>query len=148
MLDLLSGVINIKGSTGYSFHMDDIRLIGKTGTGQVAKDGKYRSDGYYTHSFVGLAPYDDPEIVIAYWYQGKVSGNANSSELIKSVVRASLNKLNEQSVKEVETSTYILDSYTNQSIDFVKKSLTQNQLTPLVIGDGDTVLDQYPKSKT
>lgn len=148
MLDLLSGVINIKGSTGYTFHMDDIRLIGKTGTGQVAKDGKYRSDGYYTHSFVGLAPYDDPEIVIAYWYQGKISGNANSSELVKSVVRATLNKLNEQSVKEVETSTFVLDSYTNQSVDFVKKSLTQNQLTPLTIGDGDTVLDQYPKSKT
>ncbi|WP_050636457.1 penicillin-binding protein [Candidatus Stoquefichus sp. SB1] len=148
MLDLLSGVINIKGSTGYTFHMDDIRLIGKTGTGQVAKDGKYRTDNYYTHSFVGLAPYDDPEIVIAYWYQGKVSGNANSSALIKAVTRAALNKLNEQSVKEVETSTFVLDSYTNQSTDFAKKTLSQHQLIPLTIGDGDTVLEQYPKAKT
>lgn len=59
-----------------------------------------------------------------------------------------MNKLNEQSVKEVETSTFVLDSYTNQSTDFAKKTLSQHQLIPLTIGDGDTVLEQYPKAKT
>lgn len=145
--DLLDGVINIKGSTGYKFHMDDIRLIGKTGTGQVAKDGRYLS-GYNTHSFAGLAPYDDPQIVIVFWYQNSIAGNTVSSNLVKAVTRVALDKLNETPTKEVETSTYVLDSYTNQSTDFVTKTLKNNQLTPVIIGDGKSVIDQYPKSKT
>lgn len=147
MRDLLSGVINIKGSTGYKFHMDDINLIGKTGTGQVAKDGKYMS-GYYTHSFAGLAPYDDPQVVVVFWYQGTVSGNTVPSQLVSAVVRTALNKINTQPAKEVETSTFVLDSYKNQSLDFAKTILTQHQLSPLVIGDGNTVMDQYPKAQS
>ena len=147
MRDLLSGVINIKGSTGYKYHMDDINLIGKTGTGQVAKDGRYMS-GYYTHSFAGLAPYDDPQIVIVFWYQGYVSGNTIPSQLVSAVVRTALNKINEQPAKEIETSTFVLDSYKNQSVDFAKKILTQHQLSPLIIGDGKTVMEQYPKAQS
>lgn len=147
MRDLLSGVINKKGSTGYNYHMDDINLIGKTGTGQVPKDGGYMS-GYYTNSFVGLAPYDDPEVVIVFWCQGSKFTTTAAADVIQSVVRTALGKLNEQPAKEVETSTFVLDSYANQSVDFAKNILTQHQLTPLVIGDGDTVIDQYPKSKT
>lgn len=147
MRSLLSGVVNGKGNTGYTFHMEDINLIGKTGTGQVAKDGKYMS-GYYTHSFAGLAPYEDPEVVIVFWYQGAKSGNKIPAELVSSVIRTALNKINTQPAQEVETSTFVLDSYTNQSVEFAKTILTQNQLTPLTIGDGQTVIDQYPKAKT
>lgn len=147
MRDLLSGVINLKGSTGYPYHMDDIRLIGKTGTGQVAKDGRYRSN-YYTNSFVGLAPYDDPEVVVVLWYQSYAGSAVNSAKVVNGVVRAALNKINEQPVKKVETSTFVLDSYLNQSVDFAKKILTSHQLSPLTIGDGKTVIDQYPKAKT
>lgn len=145
--DLLDGVVNIKGSTGYKFHMDDIRLIGKTGTGQVAKDGGYMSN-YYTHSFSGLAPYDDPQVVVVFWYQTAISGNTVASNLVKAVTRVALDKLNKTPTEEVETSTYVLDSYTNQSVEFVNQMLTNNQLVPFVVGDGKTVIDQYPKSKT
>jgi Cell division protein FtsI/penicillin-binding protein 2 len=146
--DLLNGVINIKGSTGQRFRMEDVALIGKTGTGQVAKDGKYLGDNYYTHSFAGLAPYEDPEIVIVFWYQGAVSGNKVPSELVSAVVRTALNKIHQQPAQEVETSTFVLDSFTNQSTEHVKKILTDHQLTPIIVGDGKTILSQYPKAKT
>ena len=45
---------------------DDINLIGKTGTGQVAQTGGYKQN-FYTNSFAGLAPYDDPQVVIVLW---------------------------------------------------------------------------------
>lgn len=147
MRTLLKDVVNGKGNTGYTFHMEDINLIGKTGTGQVAKDGRYMS-GYYTHSFTGLAPYEDPEVVIVFWFQGAQAGNKIPAELVSSVIRTSLNKINTQPTQEVETSTFVLDAYTNQSVDFAKGILTQHQLTPLIVGDGNTVIDQYPKSKT
>lgn len=146
MKDLLSGVINKKGSTGYAYHMDDIELIGKTGTGQVAKDGKYLSN-YHTHGFTGLAPYDDPRIVIVVWYQSSVSGKTSVSNLVKAVTRTALNKIEDAPTEEVETSTYVLDSYLNQSVDYAKKILTNNQITPLIIGDGKTILDQYPRAQ-
>ncbi len=147
MRDLLYGVVNIKGNTGYTFHMDDIALIGKTGTGQVAEDGKYKSD-YYTHSFAGLAPYDDPQIVIVFWYQGAVSGNKAAAQMVSAVVRTALAKLNEQTTEEVEVSTFVLDSYINQSVEFAENILTEHQLVPIIIGDGDTIIGQYPQSKT
>lgn len=147
MQKLLSGVINKKGSTGYTFRMDDMNLIGKTGTGQVAKDGKYMS-GYYTHSFAGLAPYEDPEISIVFWYQGPTIGNKVPAELVRNVMHIARNKVNQQPAKEIQTSTFILDSYINQSTAFVKTVLNQHQLEPLIIGNGDTVIDQYPKAKS
>ena len=147
MRDLLSGVINIKGSTGYSYHMDDINLIGKTGTGQVAQTGGYKQN-FYTNSFAGLAPYDDPQVVIVLWYQGKNASTKVAAELVQGVVRTALNKINAQPVKEIETSTFVLDSYMNQSTEFAKSVLTKHQLSTLLIGDGDTVIDQYPKAKT
>ncbi len=147
MRDLMDGVINKKESTGYLYHMDDIRLIGKTGTGQVAKDGRYLS-GYNTHSFAGLAPYDDPQIAIVVWYQNSISGSVSVSNLVKSVTRVALNKLNTKPIEKVETSTYLLYSYLNQSVTYAKDILSSHQLTPLIIGDGTTIIDQYPKAQT
>lgn len=147
MRDLLSGVINISGSTGYKYHMDDINLIGKTGTGQIVQDGSYVS-GYYTHSFCGLAPYDDPEVVIVLWYQSGTTDNVNAATLVQAVVRSALNKLNEQEIKIVASSSYTLDSYANQSTSYVSSLLSTNQLTPVVVGDGDIVLSQYPYANT
>lgn len=146
--DLLQGVINKKGSTGYNYRMDDVNLIGKTGTGQVAsKSGGYRS-GYYTHSFVGMAPYDDPQVILVMWYQGASSSTTAAAKVVQGGMRAALNKVNQQPAKVVETSTFVLDNYTNQSVEFAKDMLSQHQLSTLVVGDGDTVLSQYPKAQT
>ncbi len=144
---LLDGVVNIEGNTGYYYHMDDVRLIAKTGTGQIAENGRYKS-GYYTNSFVGLAPYDDPEIVIVLWSQNKGYTNRGATELIQGITRAALNKLNEQPLKEVEVSTVVLDNYMNQSKTHVNEVLKTNQLTPIFVGDGDIVISQFPNSKT
>ncbi len=138
MRDLLSGA---------PYKMDDIHLIGKTGTGQVAKDGHYLS-GYNTHGFVGLAPYDDPQIEIVVWYQNSIAGSTSVANLVKAVMRTAMNKMNTQPAKEIETSTYVLDSYTNQSQTYVKEMLASHQLTPIFVGDGKTILSQYPMAKS
>lgn len=146
--DLLKGVINEKGSTGYNYRMDDVNLIGKTGTGQVASEtGGYRS-GYYTHSFVGMAPYDDPQVILVMWYQGTSSSTTSAAKVVQGGIRAALNKLNTQPSQVVETSTFVLDNYMNQSVDYAKEVLSNHQLSSLVVGDGDVVISQYPKAQT
>ena len=145
MRDLMSGVVNSGIGTGSAYKMDDIHIIGKTGTGQVAKDGAYLSN-YNTHGFVGMAPYDDPQIIIVLWYQNSINGNTSSSKLVQAVTRTALSKLNEQPTVEVETSTYVLDSYMNQSVTYTSSHLSKNQITPIYIGNGNVVIDQYPKA--
>lgn len=149
MRDLMDGVINKEGSTGYRYHMKDLRLIGKTGTGQMVIDGKY-SKSMHTHSFSGLAPYNDPDIVIVLWYQTKDSHDNVEvrSHFVKTMTRAAISQLNKQPEKKVKTSLYTLDNYTNQSTAFAKEMLTSHSLTPIIIGDGKTVVDQYPSAKT
>ena len=142
MRDLMSGVVN-EGGTGTAYKMDDIHLIGKTGTGQVAKNGAYLSN-YNTHGFVGLAPYDDPQIVIVLWYQNSITGNTSSAKLVQAVTRTALSKLNEQPTVEVETSTFVLDSYINQSVNYTTSHLSKNKVTPIYVGNGSVVVDQYP----
>ena len=143
---LLYGVINEQG-TGKNYKMDDVELIGKTGTGQVAKNGAYMED-YYTHSFCGMAPYDDPQIEVVVWYQSYKSGTKVVANMIKSVVSVALNELYEETGQVVESSITKLPSYTNQSTSFTQSQLKSAGLDSIVIGDGKTVIDQYPKKNT
>lgn len=149
MRDLMDGVINKKGSTGYVYHMEDVRLIGKTGTGQIVKDGAY-SGVCHTHSFGGLAPYDDPEIVIVLWYQCHDDDDRTEvrANFVQTMTRAAVNLLEDQPEQQVETKSFTLDSYKNHSVDFANSILTSHSLVPVIIGDGTTVLNQYPSAYT
>ena len=67
--------------------------------------------------------------------------------MVKAVTRTALNKLNTQETKEVKTSTFVLDSYLNQSVNYAQDILTQNQVTPIIVGDGKTIINQYPRAE-
>ena len=58
--EALESVVAI--GTGCNAFHDKMRIGGKTGTAQKAKDGHY-VDGQYIVSFIGFAPANDPEIV-------------------------------------------------------------------------------------
>lgn len=50
-----------QGSGGNAY-LDGYRVAGKTGTAQVAQNGRYAS-GHYIVSFIGMAPANDPKLV-------------------------------------------------------------------------------------
>lgn len=82
------------------------------------------------------------------WYQGSSASTVESAKVVQAGIRAALNKLNEQPSQVVETSTFVLDNYTNQSVDYAKDVLSNHQLSSLVVGDGNVIVDQYPKAQT
>ena len=43
---------------------------------------------------------------------------------------------------------YKIKSYINRSVDEVKKDLSENKLQPIIIGDGDKIINQYPLKNT
>ncbi|QEW00295.1 penicillin-binding protein 2 [Microbacterium caowuchunii] len=54
----------VQGGLSKAVAIDGYRLGGKTGTGEVAENGRYKSGVYFT-TLIGFAPADDPEYVVA-----------------------------------------------------------------------------------
>jgi cell division protein FtsI (penicillin-binding protein 3) len=67
---MLEGVTN-EGGTAENAAIPGYRVAGKTGTAQRVVDGRYQG---YTASFVGFAPADDPQIVVAVSVQDPKNG--------------------------------------------------------------------------
>ncbi len=147
---LMSEVINNpeKGS-GTAFKMDDVHLFGKTGTGELIENGAY-VQGKYTYSLAGLAPYDDPEIVVFTGMRSRDVAEARfvaQPELVKTMVRSGLACLNQNKTGTTSQSTleFKLNNFTNQSVDYARMMVEYNKATPEVIGDGSVIIDQLPK---
>ncbi len=68
---MMEGVV-VEGGTALKAAVPGYRVAGKTGTAQRAVDGGYRG---YTASFIGMAPADDPELVVAVVLQSPVKGH-------------------------------------------------------------------------
>ncbi|MCH7230089.1 penicillin-binding protein 2 [Glycomyces sp. L485] len=60
---LLQAPIADGTGTGQNAHLENYRLAGKTGTGKLVKDGEYAPGS--VASFVGFAPAEDPQYVVA-----------------------------------------------------------------------------------
>ncbi len=63
VLSMLEGAVG-EGGTGGNAAVPGFRVAGKTGTAQAAGEGGYAGNGY-TSSFIGAAPAEDPELVVA-----------------------------------------------------------------------------------
>lgn len=52
----------VANGSGAKAYRSGYRIAGKTGTAQVAKNGRYES-GHYIVSFIGMAPANDPQLI-------------------------------------------------------------------------------------
>ena len=95
------------------------------------------------------APYEDPQIIVNIVFQGADNDTTqHQANVIKSVMPAALSIVNKYNAPETTTvsSDYKLDSYVNQSVSFVKSKLESKAVNVQVIGNGNTVLEQYPEA--
>jgi cell division protein FtsI/penicillin-binding protein 2 len=94
MRELLAGVVD--DGTGYRASIDGYRVGGKTGTANILGD-----DGRYTDktraSFVGMAPIDDPKVVVAVLVDSPSSdfrtGGASAAPVFAEVMEQALHRL-------------------------------------------------------
>jgi penicillin-binding protein 2B len=148
MKDLMLGVVEDSSGTGKTYKMDDIRIFGKTGTGQVAGSGGYRSD-IAMHSFACLAPYDDPKVVLYITLKCSNDYANYTPDIVKTMIKESLQIINSYDTgNTITTSMYTVDNFTNQSTTFVQNKLTSKGMNVVSIGDGSTIIDQSPSSNT
>lgn len=150
--DLMYGVVNSGESlaTGSSYKVDGVNVIGKTGTAQIASPNGGYLTGYYDNvrSFAALFPYEDPEIIV-YAVVSKITNENLLPKAVTTLIEDVSTYLGIQSVGEKEVSKSIkLDSYINKETEEVKKQLADNKLIPIVIGNGDKIIKQYPSKNT
>lgn len=146
--DLMETVV-IEG-TGSNYNMPGYDLIAKTGTAQIASTN---GTGYLTgasdviRGFAGMFPKDDPEIIIYANVKRPRPNNANGlSYVIKNVVEnvSKYYNIYDENHASIEKTSYTLNNYMNKSLDEVKTELEKNKIKVEVIGDGDTIISQYP----
>ncbi len=157
--ETLRGVLEkvVSQGTGRRAYIEGYRVGGKTGTAQkVAESGGY-SENEYVVSFIGIAPCNDPELVVLVVIDSPSEFNATggvlAAPIFKSVMEDSLRYLgveiqvNADSIeKETKTETEkitVLD-LSNLTKDEAISVLNITNLKCNVQGSGSVVVSQFP----
>lgn len=135
-------------ATGKVYSTDLVRVAGKTGTAQYITSNGVYSKGDYTNirSFAGFFPYEDPKYIIYIAIKDLQGSSKVLGNMVKSVVEsvAKYKNLSERETNKDESKMVTLTSYINKEINVSKDAVTSFGLTPIVIGNGDKIIKQYP----
>lgn len=147
--DLMYTVVNTPEGSGTSYSTLNlgIDLIGKTGTGQIYEHGGYLSN-QYIRSFAGMFPKEDPKYII-YASVKKVvpDGSTVLSNSVKKIVQNISKYFNLYDMNETtRLASYNVGNYVSRSVNGVTKMLNEISMKPIVIGDGDYIISQYPST--
>ena len=153
--DLMYWTVNGPGNTGVLYKIDGYPLAGKTGTAQIADvnhGGYLRGAGDVVSSLSAIYPKDNPKILLYASLYKPVGGSpAAVNNAVKSIIKNVTTyyniDVNVQNQNEVITN-YKIKSYINKTKDEAVNDLTSNHINSIVIGDGNKVIDQYPKRGT
>ncbi len=148
--ELMHNVIygNNYSTTGISYRIDGFDLIGKTGTAEVynTQTNSYRGGGYI-HSFAGMYPREDPQIIIyGAIKKPKSSGKAGLVEATRSVMQniAKYRNMFSQGSTSDSIQSIEVESYLNKDVIEVKQFFEEQKVEVYVLGGGNRIIEQYP----
>ncbi len=148
VMQYLANGINL-GSTKNAY-VKGYSIGAKTGTSQK----RDKEGNLYIGSCVAFAPANDPEIAILIAIDepvGEYYGGTIAAPVVSSVLEEVLPYLGIEPTELDENalaSQVSVSDYTGLSVTSAKNSLHNALLKAKVVGNGDTVLDQFPKSGT
>ncbi|NHM29696.1 penicillin-binding protein [Neobacillus terrae] len=150
--DILGTVVTSPKGTGSRYKIDGYDVAGKTGTAQMpGPDGKYLTGAQnYVFSFLGMAPKDDPKLIVYVAVQQPdietyFDGSKPVSEIFVPVMKSSLQYLNIQPIKQDKPSTLELTDLTGEQADTAVNTLKDKGFETVVIGNGNNIEGQLPK---
>ena len=148
MKNLMYRTVNDGDGAAHAYSIPGFEIIGKTGTAQIADTGGrgYLSgDKDVIRSIALMFPKDNPEIIIYGAVKRSVTVNALSEpvkEIIQNVAKyKNIYKEQNESQNNIELK---IDNYINKKADEITNSLRENGINAIKIGNGDTIIDQYP----
>lgn len=147
MNEYLRAPVEESYGTVHRYRLNDIKILGKSGTAELVIDGKY-SENIFINSVILAAPADNPEIILYYAQKSDVFDRPKY-EKIKSTLKVALdNLLIDQKSKVDQNKTFVvtkMPNLINHTLEYATKKLEQSLVNLIKIGDGNSVIKQYPE---
>jgi penicillin-binding protein 2B len=154
---ILYETINNSGGTGKYYQIPECKLIGKTGTTQVAVgESSYESNISIASVMIGM-PADNPQVIVYYAFRLPMNRDeAYYTDPVTSLLRKvamTYGFTNDNSTQPSSTASadtediqiYDMPSLLNHSVAYAQDKLAGTNADVIVLGNGGTVIDQYPK---
>ena len=150
MQELLKRVVYDKRGTASIYKVDEVEILAKTGTAEKIVNEQYSTDTYINSVMLAF-PADNPKYMIYYAYVYPYDyGNVDNTGAIKNLIRkvALLTNVDYDSNNNIESqkSKYDMPNVLNKNVNAALYDLKTINANVYVIGEGDTVLEQYPKA--
>jgi penicillin-binding protein 2B len=148
--DMMKDVVYSGLTTAKYYQPTTVTLIGKTGTAQIpSSSGGYLTGEYnYIRSFAGLFPYEDPEYIVYVSVKQLVGSLKTVANMVSGIVDDIATYKNITETKEETSKVIKIASYISKNSEEAKVSLEALGITPIIIGDGIKVINQFPKKNT
>lgn len=151
--DVLETVVTSPKGTGSRYAIPGYSVAGKTGTAQIpGPGGKYLTGAKnYIFSFLGMAPKDDPKLIVYVAVQQPEvddysKGSIPVSEVFKPVMTNSLQYLNIQPAKVEKSTSNQLPDLSGKPVADAVKDLNNKGFETVVLGNGSEITGQLPKA--
>ncbi|WP_368654728.1 penicillin-binding transpeptidase domain-containing protein [Ornithinibacillus sp. 4-3] len=159
VIDLLDLVVNSEEGTGQMYQLDSYSAIGKTGTAEIpdpkGETAYLTGKNNYVFSFLGMAPKDDPELIMHISVkQPKLddgeSGSAPVSYIFRNVMENGLHYLNIEPDQEENQEAQVvkLPNLINENVEQVYQLLTEQGLRVSIVGKGERIQEASARQGT
>lgn len=129
------------------YKIDNLTLVGKTGTAQITGTNGYMTGKYdYVRSFAGIFPYENPQYII-YVSVKRYDGNYKEfANMVTKVVEeiAKYKNLTELIEKVDNNKIITLDNYISTEVTITEEKLKKLNITIVKLGNGKYIINQYP----
>lgn len=153
-LEYLKETVYSEEGNAKGFEIEGHITATKTGTAQIVdpETGKYIAGGSdYLYSVVGMAPLDDPELILYVTVQQpKLNGTFHGSQVVQKIYNPFMKRALEYVVNEGSSSAQTeiegnkMENVVQEDTQSVIQQFTQEGKVFEVIGSGDTIVQQFP----
>ena len=128
------------------FKPNNVSLIGKTGTAQIAsKNGGYLNGPYdYIRSFVGLFPAEDPQYIVHISVKQLVGSFKTVANKVADLVDDIASYKNITNIETEQEKVISMPNVINKSQEEGVTTLETLNLKTVVLGEGTKIINQYP----
>lgn len=139
-----------EGGSGFGrYNMDDVDILAKTGTGEIATAAGYGNS--WTNSVIAAAPADDPKVLLYFAFQSSnyedFTGTDFKEAMRELLIAQGITSKAASGNTPKETNDYAeytMPSLVNHSVTYADTKLTGMNVEIVKIGNGTSVISQYP----
>lgn len=150
---ILETVITSPKGTGHNrYNIEGYSVAGKTGTAELSQGHGYLSGkGNYIFSFLGMAPADNPELIVYVAVQqpeidSYFKGSLPVSMIFNPVMKNSLQYLNIKPSTQAPVKSGKLSDFSGKPAVNAKKELEDKGYDVVLIGNGGEIASQAPEA--